>query len=310
VLRAISSAIALFVRWSGFAMLVRWTIARRRVSILLYHDPTPELLDRHLRYLVKRYKFVRLSELVEAITLDRWADLPPRALVLTFDDGHRGNAELVDLFVRYGVKPTIYVCSQIVGTNRHYWFLESDDPEPLKELSNGERLAALKNVGFSPTKEYRQPHALDAADINRMKEAVDFAAHTRFHPVLTTCSDADGAVEIESSKAEIEALIQGPCLDFSYPNGDYGERELALVRSAGYRSGRTVDLGWNDARTDPFRLKILGTTDVASVSRLAADLAGVSGYLARLKVGSFTGRHRPVVRSSSNGGIATPPTRT
>jgi peptidoglycan/xylan/chitin deacetylase (PgdA/CDA1 family) len=310
VFGVVSSAVAGIVRWSGLALLVRQTIARRRVSILLYHDPSPEVLDRHLRYLAKRYSFVRLSELVEAITLDRWADLPPRGLVLTFDDGHRGNAELVDLFVRYAVKPTIYVCSQIVGTNRHFWFLESDDPEPLKELSNRERLAALENGGFFPTKEYPKPHALDTYEIERMKDVVDFAAHTRFHPVLTTCSGAEAAVEIESSKAEIEGLIQGPCLDFSYPNGDYGERELALVQGAGYRSGRTVDLGWNDAGTDPFRLKILGTSDVASINRLAADLAAVSGYLARLKVGSFTGRHRPVVRSGgSQGGIATPPTR-
>jgi peptidoglycan/xylan/chitin deacetylase (PgdA/CDA1 family) len=146
---------------------------------------------------------------------------------------------------------------------------------------------------------------LGAADIDRMKAAVDFASHTRFHPVLTTCIDPDCADEIESSKAETEGLIQGPCLDFSYPNGDYGERELALVRRAGYRSGRTVDLGWNEARTDPFRLKVLGTSDVASVNRLAADLAGASGYLARLKDGSFTGRHRPVFRSTSGSGVAT-----
>jgi len=151
---------------------------------------------------------------------------------------------------------------------------------------------------------------LGAADIDRMKAAVDFASHTRLHPVLTTCIDPDCADEIESSKAETEGLIQGPCLDFSYPNGDYGERELALVKRAGYRSGRTVDLGWNYVGTDPFRLKILGTSDVASVNRLAADLAGVSGYLARLKVGSFAGRHRPVVRSRSNNRFATPPKRT
>lgn len=300
-----SSAVAAVVRWTGLALLVRRTVARKRVSILVYHDPTPEVLERHLRYLAKRYSFIRLGDLVDAITLDRWAELPKRALVLTFDDGHRGNAELVDLFVRYGVTPTIYVCSQIVGTNRHFWFLETSDPEPLKELPNGERLAALEEAGFSSTKEYSQPQALGVAAIERMKGVVDFAAHTRFHPVLTTCLDADCADEIESSKAETEGLIEGPCLDFSYPNGDYGERELALVRRAGYRSGRTVDLGWNDADTDPFRLKVLGTGDTASVNRLAADLAGVSGYLARLKDGSFMGRHRPVFRSTSSSGVAT-----
>ena len=80
------------------------------------------------------------------------------------------------------------------------------------------------------------------------------------------------------------------CLDFSYPIGDYGEREVALARRAGYRSARTIDLGWNTKGTDPFRLKVLGTEDDASISRLASDLTGITGYLARLRLGSLTGR--------------------
>ena len=96
-----------------------------------------------------------------------------------------------------------------------------------------------------------------------------------------------------------------PCLDFSYPNGDYGEREVMLAKQAGYRSARTVDLGWNSLRTDPFRLKCLGTSDAASINRLAGDLSGVSGWVARLKVGSLTGRHRPAVRPKSQRKAAT-----
>ena len=299
MLRAISSAIAAVVRWSGTGLLVRHTIARRRVSILVYHDPTAEQLERHLKYLARRYNFVSLGKVIEAMERDRWADLPDRALVLTFDDGHRGNADLVDLFVSYGVKPTVYVCSQLVDTNRHFWFMDVDDPGRLMKLSNGRRMAVLERAGFSPTKEHADRQALNAVDIERMRQVVDFAAHTRFHPILPACTDAEAEIEIEWSRTELEQLNQKPCLDFSYPNGDYGEREVELVRAAGYRSARTVDLGWNSASTDPFRLKVLGTSDVASINRLAADLAGVSGYLARLKVGSFTGRHRPVVRSKS-----------
>jgi peptidoglycan/xylan/chitin deacetylase (PgdA/CDA1 family) len=305
MLRAISSAIAAFVRWSGIGLLVRHTIARRRVSILVYHDPTPEQLERHLKYLARRYNFVSLGDVVEAMERDRWAELPNRALLLTFDDGHRGNAGLVDLFVRYGVKPTVYVCSQLADTNRHFWFMEVDDPGRLMRLSNDQRVAALQDAGFSPTKDHADRQALNGADIERMREVVDFAAHTRFHPILPACSDAEAAVEIESSRTEVEQLSQKPCLDFSYPNGDYGEREVELVRKAGYRSARTVDLGWNSASTDPFRMKCLGTSDDASINRLAGDLSGVSGWVARLKVGSLTGRHRPAVRSRSHQKAAT-----
>jgi len=298
MLGAVSETVARLVRWSGLATIVRHTIARRRVSILLYHDPSPDVLDRHLAYLASRYNFVGLGDVVDALEPGRWSQLPSRALVLTFDDGHRGNARLRDLFVRYGVRPTIYLCSQIIDTNRHYWFFECEDPEPLKVRSNDGRLAALQEVGFSPTKEYPEAQALHAQEIDYLNEAVDFAVHSRFHPVLTACSDQECADEIVTSKVEVERVVGLPCLDFSYPNGDYGERELELVRKAGYRSARTVDLGWNKPGTDVFALKILGTSDTASVSRLAADLTGVSGYLARLKVGSLRGKHRSVATPS------------
>lgn len=297
---AISAIVSALVRWTGLATLIRHTIARNRVSILVYHDPAPEVLEQHLRFLVERYNVIPLSDLVDRLGSETWRDLPSRPLVVTFDDGHRGNAELLDLFRHYGVRPTIYICSQIVGTKRHYWFLEATDPEPLKGLPTDERLAALGNAGFSVTREYDDPQALSVDEISRLREVVDFAAHTRFHPVLTACSDGECAIEIESAKSEIESVTGAACADFSYPNGDYGPRELALVRRAGYRSARTIDFGWNTKGTDPFRLKVLGTEDDASINRLATDLSGISGYLARVRVGSLNGRHRPVVRNAAH----------
>ena len=296
---AVQEIVSGAIRWSGLGFLVRHTIARRRASILLYHDPAPEVLERHLRYLSGRYAFVSLGDLVDALREGRWSSLPANPLVLTFDDAHRGNAALSGLLERYGVVPTIYACSEIVATRRHYWFLEVDNPEALKPLSNAERIARLEREhGFAPGREYADaPQALSAEDVAAMLGAVEFGSHTRFHPVLPTCEDDECEDEIVRSKTELEALTKMPCRHFSFPNGDYGARELEYVRRAGYDSARTTDLGWNDAGTDAYRLRILGTSDIASVNRLAADLSGVAGYIARARQGSYNGRHRPVVRA-------------
>jgi peptidoglycan/xylan/chitin deacetylase (PgdA/CDA1 family) len=286
------------VRWSGLSRIVRGTIARHRASILLYHDPTAETLERHLEYLAKRYSFISLTELVDAMRGNCWPDLPPKPLVLTFDDGHRHNSDLADLFDRYGVTPTIYVCSQIVGTGRHYWFLETDDPEPMKPLPNAERLRVLeRNTGYTPVRDYDDRQALSREEIRRIDGRAEIGAHTRFHPILTTCQDAECEAEIQLSKTEIESVLGVECKHFSYPNGDFASREIEYVRQAGFASARSTDIGWNDAGTDVFALKILGTRDDASVSRLATDLCGVGGYIARARQRSFRGRHRPVTAS-------------
>ena len=85
--------------------------------------------------------------------------------------------------------------------------------------------------------------------------------HTRDFTRTMTCRDAKSASEIGSRATYRDrALPMGePCLDFSYPIGDYGEREVALARRAGYRSARTIDLVGNTKGTDPFRLQVLGT---------------------------------------------------
>jgi hypothetical protein len=66
------------------------TNARNRVSILAYHDPSPDVFDRHLRFLADRYNVIALADLLEALGSEKWGDLPARPLVVTFDDGHRG----------------------------------------------------------------------------------------------------------------------------------------------------------------------------------------------------------------------------
>jgi peptidoglycan/xylan/chitin deacetylase (PgdA/CDA1 family) len=276
-------ALSLAVRWSGVALLVRKTIARWKISVLVYHDPEPSLLERHLAYLAARYDFVALSDVVDAIRMRDRRAIPANAVVLTFDDGYRGNLELAPLFERYGVRPTIYVCTQIVDTGRRFWFDAIPNPEAFKALNDRDRLAALARMtGFSPTREYAEDgrQALNRDEIRVLARHAEIGSHTRFHPILPTCSDEDAETEVRLSKAELETLVGGECKHFSYPDGSYREREIRLAKAAGYASARTTDFGWNDASSDPFRLKVLGVRDDASVNRLAGDLAGVTSALA------------------------------
>ena len=292
---AIGESLSFAVRRSGLALVVRKTLARRKVSILVYHDPDPAMLERHLAYLSKRHHFLPLGRFVEAIQSGDGRSLPENGVIVTLDDGHRGNVRLAPLFERYGVVPTIYVCSQIVDTNRRFWFLAVPDPEPFKTMPWREALASLeRSVGFSPTSEdaTNGRHALTGDELRLLKEHAEIGSHTRFHPILPECSDEEAEEEIARSRAEVEALVGSPCQHFSYPNGDYTERELALVKAAGYASARTMEIGWNDVDSDPFRLKVLGIRDDMSLNRLAADLSGVTnrvGVLRRAVVRRLTG---------------------
>jgi peptidoglycan/xylan/chitin deacetylase (PgdA/CDA1 family) len=290
-------ALCFGVRWSGLPFVARHTYGRRRVAILAYHEPTADLLEEHLGYLARRYRFVTLEAVVEALSSGDWQSLPARGVVVTIDDGKRCSYEFTELFTRYGVVPTLYVCSQLVGTNRRFWFDVASDPEALKRIPHEQRVRELQADGFTLTGEGSVRVALSLAETAEMGEAVDIQSHSRLHPVLTTCLEDLCREEIVGSRTDVEELTGKPCTHFCFPNGDYTERELEIVREAGYRSARTVRTGWTGPTSDPYELRILGVDDLASVNQLAADLAGFGffeGFIRRGRPGNPSGLYRPI----------------
>jgi peptidoglycan/xylan/chitin deacetylase (PgdA/CDA1 family) len=276
--------VALGLRMSGLPSIIRRVNTRDRVTIVMYHDPRPATLDRHLAYMAKRYRFITLDHLVDALHAGDFGSIPPRSLVVTVDDGLRGNRHLGDVFRKHGCRPTVYVCTGIVGTRRRFWFQTGplEDLQGLKQLPHGARLRELRErVGFEPDREYPddEPQALDAEDLRAMRTWADLQSHTRFHPILTTCDDRECEEEISESRYEVERLSQEPCRHFCYPNGSFGEREIELVRKAGYRSARCTDFGWNGVEANPYRLRVAGASDDASVNILAVQLACITPWL-------------------------------
>ncbi len=282
---------------SGAAAAIRHIVAKRRVSVLMYHDPSPDTMAAHLKYLHPRYHGVSLSQVVDAMGQNTWDDLPDFPLVLTFDDGWKGNVETVDLCRRYGFPVTIYACSEIVGTRRHYSWTTTNDFESLKSLPTVQRLAILRSRGFAAGDEHDDRQAIDRDELHSMLDVVEFGSHTRFHPILTACTTEEAWAEIHTSRTEIEALTNQPCRHFAYPNGDYTRREVEMVKRAGYSSARTLDVGWNAPSTDPYRLRFLGTADDASVARLAADLSGAGFLWTFRETGQWNGLHKTIIPS-------------
>jgi peptidoglycan/xylan/chitin deacetylase (PgdA/CDA1 family) len=282
----LKGVLARLITASGIDRMTRALLWRDRVAILLYHDPDPETMDRHLTYLGT------ICDLVPLAALGSPGNGRPRA-VITFDDGHAGNASLLPIFIKHNVRPTIFLCSGIVGHPRRHWWLypavEKLGVERLKRLANDQRLAELRNCGYRQDGE-DQATGLSIEQIEAMSPFVDFQVHTRFHPILTRCDDDECEEEIVQSKTEIETLMGRRCEHFAYPNGNYSDREINFLKAAGYRTARTCDIGWNDHRTDPFRLKTIIVDDHASPRWFAADLSGIPTFLGYLRRGGWVGR--------------------
>jgi len=285
--RWLGEAAAWAIRCSGIPLAIRHLVARRKVTVLVYHDPPPAVFERHLKYLAKRYAFISMDRLVGACRDQDWSRISEYSLIITLDDGHRGNYDLLPLLRKHRVTPTVYLCSRIVHSGRHFWFRRCSEGalEWLKRCPQAVRLSILEErFGFRLDAEHalERRQSINLREMQEMAACVEFGSHTRLHPILTACSDAESSREIRQSKDDIELLLDKACRHFAYPNGDYGKREIEEVKASGYLSARTTDLGWNDVNTDPYRLKIVAITGAFSTNVLAAQLSGVTMFVRTL----------------------------
>ena len=273
------------LRWSGLPIYWRHLRQRGRTTILCYHDPDPDVLAAHLMVLRRVYSIMSLRDFIDLRPSGRLNTLPRYPLVITLDDGHLGNAKLLELAVREKVPMTIFLCSGIVGTQRHFWWKEVDtaaERSRLRGLPDGERLRELERLGYRETASYPERHALSREEIQTMAPHIDFQAHTQLHPVLPRCSDARARDEIAGCKDELTRDLGLDIYAFAYPNGDYCDRDVALAAQAGYACALTIDEGSNDASTDPYRLKRIIIPDDAGMDELVVKASGLWAAVSRL----------------------------
>jgi len=205
------------------------------VRILGYH----RIADAADPLAVHPVRFRRQMELVRAsgadvialdAALDLLADGPVhgRYVCVTFDDAYRDNLEAAAPVLRsLDIPATIFVPTDVLdGTGGYWWYA---DPPP-----------ALT---------WDEVRSLDAEGL------VSFGSHTCSHPHLPKVDAARAREELVRSRAVLAERLGHDVATFCYPAGLYGERDVALVREAGYRAALTTDPGVNRGDGDPFRLR-------------------------------------------------------
>ncbi len=192
-----------------------------RVPVLMYHyirvnpnpvdrigaglSVTPDLFAQQMTYLTQAgYTPVSLDDVYAAWTGAR--PLPPKPVVLTFDDGYRDffTAAYPVLKAR-GFKATVYVVTD---------FLER--PAYL----TWDMLSVLASEGL-----------------------VTIGSHTLTHVDLSTAPPDRARREIFESKHRLEERLGVGVNDFSYPSGRYNPAVVSLVEAAGYRTAVTTRPG-------------------------------------------------------------------
>ncbi len=146
------------------------------------------------------------------------------------------------------------------NTRPSYLTTSWDDGHPLDAMVAGMlNKYSLTGTFYIPTKAPNE--TMSEAQVRELAQQFEVGAHTINHTVLTRCPSADECRrEIVDSKKWVADVTGKECTMFCPPEGRYSGQHATMVREAGYRGMRTVELMSLDFPRKEDGLFVLPTT--------------------------------------------------
>lgn len=239
--------------------------ARCDLAILMYHEVAEpgaiEALSRKIQrdYICTTEDFDRQigllrSEGLALVTMRDVAEagrggrpLPPRAVMVTFDDGYEGNfVHARPILERHGAPATFFVVSNKVGD---------------AAMMTRQQLRGLADAGF------------------------EVQSHTANHPLLSTLDAAATEAELADSQRDLEAWSGQRCEFLSLPNGDTNEHLRDVARRLGYRAICGSSFGYNDRQPlDLLKLERIAVKGSMSIDQFRRIVSREPALMRRMRL--------------------------
>ncbi|HEY3268849.1 MAG TPA: polysaccharide deacetylase family protein [Armatimonadota bacterium] len=203
-----------------------WLNGSEDVAVLMYHDVVPrkqvwfDVTNREFEAQMASLKEAgaNVAKLEDVVAHFRdGTPLPPKTVVLTFDDNTVGIYEnAFPIMRKYGFPSTQFVHTAYVGVQTE------------KGHCSWDQLKEMEDSGL-----------------------VDVESHTVNHPPdIRILSDDEARAELVDSKAAIEEHLGHPVRFLAYTEGNADERIAAMVKEAGYEAAFNEQRAWMSGPVD------------------------------------------------------------
>jgi peptidoglycan/xylan/chitin deacetylase (PgdA/CDA1 family) len=116
-----------------------------------------------------------------------------------------------------------------------------DDGHPL-DFRIAELLTKYGLTGTFYVPRASQRQVMTAGQVRELSDIFEIGAHTLDHVRIDRVPDAEASRQLLGSRRWIEEVTAKRCEIFCFPGGKFRDRQLGLVREAGFRAARTVEL--------------------------------------------------------------------
>ncbi|MCW8889429.1 MAG: polysaccharide deacetylase family protein [Sedimenticola sp.] len=275
---------------------------RNKITILIYHqvlsvdEPvredciTRDEFDQQMAIISKVFHVISIDQALAYLDQGK---IPPRSVVITFDDGYANNYyEALPVLKKYDLPATLYVVGSAVQggelwNDTVYELIHSAEPEEIdlnvfgmgkqritdsavrhtvsdqlitkfKTLPPDEQNKAIRQlrkiIGCS---ELDKRNMLTAEELVKLSEEprMTIGSHTMWHPMLSYIGITDAENDVKRGKEYIEEIIKKPIEHFAYPYGKYGKHFHAehLNMIAALGFKSAVTTNWGSVNKDSSR---------------------------------------------------------
>ena len=214
------------------------------VPIILYHriDTSPinsqyyvppEKFDEEMKLLHDwGYTTITTELLIKAI--NEGADLPPRPILITFDDGHLNNyTTAFPIMQKYGFTGVLYIVANYMGADQYM---------------NADQIKEMASAGW------------------------EVGSHSVNHIDLTSLEPERQRYEVVDSRAILEDKLGVPVLTIAYPFGVSNSGVIDYAHFAGYIGGMSLGYTHNQGNSNLYTLQRRDVQGKYDVKQFAAFL--------------------------------------
>jgi len=225
------------------------------VKILAYHGICPDNLSEKewipshfVRVSEFKKQMAYVSEYLKPISLrtalkflQEKQEIPPKTVVITFDDGYANNFHLAfPILKKYKIPATIFLSTRYIEKQElfpfdkirllKYWGVKSVNMSdylnnPISQLHY--QLAQIwpnyENLLTEQQWKVFRPLIIDEIRKMRSSNLIEFGAHTHSHCILRNESIDTREKEIITSIKKVKEMAGNHEVPFSYPNGQFGD---------------------------------------------------------------------------------------
>jgi peptidoglycan/xylan/chitin deacetylase (PgdA/CDA1 family) len=271
----------------------------------------PAQFEQQMAYLAAQATVLSMPDLLAHQATGK--ALPPRAVLITFDDAYRDFAEQAwPILQRHGLPVTLFVPTAFPDQPaRAFWWdwlyraaSLTSRRDPIQSAAGQAALAtpADRERAFRQWRAYAKtlPHhqaiewvaqlctelAVDAPPASVLgwgalrtlaQAGVTLGAHTQTHPLLNRVALAEIRTEVQGSLADLQREIGSAYPVFAYPSGGFNDEVVRMVGEAGVALAFTTQRGSNRLGvSDPLRLRRINVGRQTTLPLLWAQMLAFS----------------------------------